>query len=115
MIEAALRQAGCVGVEMGADGVIYARVDAALPEFTVQPDGARWRFAQQWPVRATPAQRASWDHFHPDAPMDVDLGETRIQFWGGAQDAPHWADLARAMVAQCIRWRRSTRQGDEGM
>lgn len=114
-MEQALRQAGCVGVEVGAEGVIYARLDAALPEFTVQPDGARWRFALQWPVRASEAQREGWALLHPDAPLDVDLGETRMQFWGGVQDVPRWADLAAAMVAQCIRWRRATRQGDEGM
>jgi len=111
---AALQAAGFAGVEMQA-GAIYARIDPNLPEFTVQPEAEAWRFSIQWPVRANAAQIANWNALHPQAPIDVDLGETRLQFRGGAQDLAVWADHARAMVAQCIRWRRETRARDEGM
>lgn len=113
---AALREAGFVGIERGPDGVIYARLNADLPECTLQPlEGGRWHFALQWPLRADSAQRAAWAARHPDAPLDVDLGETRMQFVGGVADVPRWGELMAAMVAQCIAWRRQTRQRDEGM
>ncbi len=114
MIEA-LRKAGFVGIEASADGVIYARAGADLPEFTATPDGAGWRFAVQWPLRAGEAQRADWADLHPYAPLDVDLGETRMQFWGDAEALNQWAALMRDMLASCIAWRRATRQMDEGM
>lgn len=110
----ALRVAGFVGVEQQGD-VIYARCNAAQPEFTVCSEGAIWRFALCWPLRASPAQMAEWAAKHPDAPLDVDLGETRLQFWGKTQDLPKWADLAAEMTATCTLWRRRTRQMDEGM
>jgi hypothetical protein len=112
----ALQHAGFVGIDLGADGTIYARLDAALPEFSVQPLAHdRWRFAIQWPLRADQAQRAAWAARHPDAPLDVDLGETRMQFIGGTADLAHWAAVVNDMVAQCTLWRRQSRQRDEGM
>lgn len=114
MMLAALQAAGFVGIE--ADGeVIYARISAAVPEFTVTRAGDIWRFCMQWPLRATALQRAEWAALHPEALLDVDLGETRMQFLGGPQDAAHWAALVQGMIAACTLWRRSTRQQDEGM
>jgi hypothetical protein len=111
---AAMQAAGFVGVEE-AGGVIYARTYAAVPEFTVTSEGTQWRFAIQWPLRVSAAQRAAWNALHPDAPLDVDLGETRMQFLGGADDLARWAVLVNEMVVQCTKWRRATRQMDEGM
>jgi hypothetical protein len=110
----AMRAAGFVGIE-DAGGVIYARTHAALPEFTATPEGDMWRFAIIWPLRASDAQRAAWGAMHPDAPLDVDLGETRMQFCAGRAGLGRWADLVAEMVATCTRWRRATRQQDEGM
>lgn len=114
MMLGALQAAGFVGLEADGD-VIYARLTAATPEFTVVAEGDLWRFSMLWPLRATPQQCAGWAALHPDAPLDVDLGETRMQFLGTAQDAPRWAELVQGMVAMCTQWRRSTRQQDEGM
>jgi hypothetical protein len=110
-----LLAAGFVGVEQGSDGVIYARINAATPEFTLQPAGKQWRFSIEWPLRASEDQRRIWVARHPDAPLDVDLGETRMQFLGESADLPHWAHLVEDMVQTCVSWRRITRQGDEGM
>lgn len=111
---AAMKSAGFVGVEVAGD-VIYARTYAALPEFTVVPEGQGWRFSIQWPLRASPAQCAQWNALHPDAPLDVDLGETRMQFAGGLDGLTRWRDLTGQMVLACTQWRRATRQMDEGM
>jgi hypothetical protein len=113
-MQAAMQAAGFVGVEAAGD-VLYARTYAAVPEFTVTPEGPQWRFAIAWPLRASEAQRAVWNAQHPNAPLDVDLGETRMQFLGGAEDLAHWADLVESMVASCTTWRREMRQMDEGM
>ena len=110
----AMQAAGFVGVEAVGD-VIYARANPAQPEFTVSPEGAAWRFAIQWPLRASEAQRRAWNALHPDAPLDLDLGETRMQFLGGVNELPRWAALVDEMVATCTKWRRATRQMDEGM
>ncbi len=113
-MQTAMQAAGFVGVEE-VGGVIYARTYAAVPEFTVTPQGPQWRFAIAWPLRASEAQRAAWNALHPYAPLDVDLGETRMQFLGGADDLARWAGLVESMVAHCTAWRRETRQMDEGM
>lgn len=113
-MEYALREAGFTGVET-VDGVIYARSNPALPEFTATPAGAGWQLALAWPVRATDAQIAVWAACHPDAPMDIFEGETRITLQATAEDLPRWAGLVEAMVAKCLEWRRTTRQRDEGM
>ncbi len=114
MMLQAMQAAGFVGVE-SVGNVIYARTYAALPEFTAAPEGEAWRFAIDWPLRASEAQRRAWNALHPDAPLDVDLGETRMQFLGGVDDLPRWAALVDEMVASCTKWRRLTRQMDEGM
>ncbi|WP_054008155.1 hypothetical protein [Cypionkella psychrotolerans] len=113
-MEQLLREAGFTGVEV-VDGVIYARSDPTFPEFTATQSGRDWLFAQAWPLRATPAQIAQWTAQHPDAPMDIYQGETRITLRATPENLTLWADLTRAMVAQCVAWRRATRQRDEGM
>ncbi len=112
-----LRDAGFGGVET-AEGVIYARLWSASVEFTAQAEGEGWVLALQWPVRATQGQMAGWTSTHPDAPMDIHRGETRVtmQIAQGDEMALHrWAAMAEAMVAQCIRWRRTQRAPGEGM
>lgn len=112
----AMQAAGFVGVEAVGD-VIYARTHPAYPEFTATPahQGDLWHFAIQWPLRASAAQKMAWNAAHPLAPLDVDLGETRMQFFGAAQDLAQWAALVDEMVITCTAWRRATRQMDEGM
>lgn len=115
--------AGFVGIEAGTDGVIYARTAPHLPEFSATPEGDQegdqegdhWRLSIQWPLRATDAQRAVWATKHPYAPLDVDLGETRMQMLAGADGLAIWRDLVAEMVEVCTQWRRQTRQMDEGM
>ena len=115
-MEQALWQAGFTGIETQA-GVIYARTNPALPEFTATPDGAFWMLAQAWPLRATGTQIAGWTVAHPDAPMDIFQGETRIRMRVAADSAAlqRWAAVCELMVAKCTEWRRDTRQRDEGM
>jgi hypothetical protein len=113
-MEQTLRAAGFIGVET-LDGVIYARSDAALPEFTVSENAGQWQLAFAWPLRATPAQVAAWNSLHPDATMDIFQGETRITMAATAENLALWAVLIAEMVAKCTLWRRATRQRDEGM
>lgn len=113
-MQSLLRKAGFIGIE-AADGVIFARTDPTFPEFTATQTGDTWLLAQTWPLRATPAQIAQWTAQHPDAPMDIHQGETRITLRATPENLLIWADLTRAMVAKCIAWRRETRQRDEGM
>lgn len=113
----ALRETGFVGVE-DEGGVIHARLWSSSVEFTARAEGADWLLALQWPVRATQDQIRDWAMQHPDAPMDIHLGETRVtmQVAQGDRSALHrWAAVAEAMVAQCIRWRRAQRAPGEGM
>lgn len=114
MMEQMLRAAGFTGVET-VEGVIYARSDAALPEFTATETAAGWLLAQAWPLRATPAQIASWNARHPEALMDIHQGETRITLLVSPENLARWAALTREMVTQCVAWRRESRQRDEGM
>lgn len=114
MMLQALRDAGFTCVEL-VDGVIYARSNPALPEFTATETADGWQLALAWPLRATDAQIAAWTALHPVAPMDVYQGETRITLTATAESLSLWAELVEAMVAQCVTWRRSTRQRDEGM
>ena len=113
-MEQLLRAAGFTGVET-VDGVIYARSDPALPEFTVTETATGWILAQAWPLRATAAQIASWNARHPEALMDIHQGETRITLPVSSGNLTRWVDLTREMVTQCVAWRRETRQRDEGM
>lgn len=113
-MEQLLHAAGFTSVET-VDGVIYARSDPALPEFTVSETAAGWLLAQAWPLRATAAQMAAWNARHPDTVMDIHQGETRITLPVSQENLARWADLTREMVAQCVVWRRESRQRDEGM
>ena len=113
----ALRAAGFPGVEADG-GVVHARLWSSSVEFTVVPENGAWRFALAWPVRATEDQRAGWNLAHPDAPMDIHLGETRISMRiadPGRDRLLHWAAVAEEAVAECIRWRRAQRAPGEGM
>lgn len=114
MMEQLLRETGFTGVEI-VDGVIYARSDPALPEFTATEIDGSWQLAQAWPLRATDAQITNWNSQHPEAPMDIHQGETRITLRIPPANLRLWADMTHAMVTQCVEWRRATRQGDEGM
>lgn len=111
---AAIRTAGFYGVT-DEGGVIYARSNPALPEFTAVFDGEAWRLAIVWPLRATAEQLAGWNNLYPDTPLDTDLGETRMQMRATPDDLAKWAQRVDLMVAKCTRWRRVTRQRDEGM
>lgn len=112
---AAVKAAGFAGVE-DVGGVIYARLTAASTEFTVTDEGG-WVAALAWPVRASAAQMAGWNLAHPDAPMDIWQGETRIRMRVEPEAASllHWAVVAEEMVAQAVRWRRAQRAPGEGM
>lgn len=113
-MEDALRAAGFTSVE-AVDGVIYARSNPALPEFTVTFLAGEWQLAQSWPLRATSAQIAAWNLENPDAEMDIHHGETRITAVARPETLRLWVKLTEKMVAQCTAWRRETRQRDEGM
>ncbi|MFN4155559.1 MAG: hypothetical protein ACK4HF_12970 [Paracoccaceae bacterium] len=112
----ALRQAGFLAVEAEGD-LVHARLWASSVDFTATPDGDQWLFALNWPVRASDAQRAQWNASHPDAPMDIHNGETRLSM-RVTPDNPRalrlWAALAEQALAQLIRWRRAQRQPGEG-
>lgn len=113
-MEEALKSAGFSGVET-VGGVIYARSNPVYPEFTATPEGQGWRLAFAWPVRATEVQMQAWTALHPESPMDIYQGETRITLLVPPATLPHWAELVQAMVTTCTGWRRITRQRDEGM
>ncbi len=114
-MDEALRQAGFGGVEVVGE-VIYARVRPEWPEFTCVAEGEGWQLAFAWPLRATGAQIAGWTAEHPEVPMDLHAGETRIRMRvDGAESLQHWAGMVAEMVARCTLWRRETRQRDEGM
>ena len=114
MIEQALREAGFTGVET-VDGVVFARSNPALPEFTARAVDGAWHLSQAWPLRASDRQIAAWNALYPQVPMDIHHGETRITLWATAETLPLWAEMTEKMVAQCVAWRRATRQRDEGM
>jgi hypothetical protein len=113
-MEHLLREAGFIGIEV-LDGVIYARSDPTFPEFTATRVDNIWTLAQTWPLRSTPAQVLDWSTQHPDAPMDIHQGETRITLRATPDNLKLWGNLTQTMVSQCIVWRRETRQRDEGM
>ena len=49
MMEQSLRDAGFTGIET-IDGIIYARSNPALPEFTATPTVDGWQLALAWPL-----------------------------------------------------------------
>ncbi len=115
---AALQAAGFPGVEAGEGGVVHARLWSSSVEFTATPGADGWRLCLSWPLRASAAQIEGWNAAHPQAPMDLYLGETRVSMILAAHDAAaltDWAALAEAAVAECIRWRRAQRAPGEGM
>ena len=113
---ATLRAVGFPGVE--AEGkTVHARLWASSVDFTATQDGDQWHLALHWPVRASDAQRAQWNASHPDAPMDIHKGETRLSMRVQPEDQPAlhlWAALAEQAVAQLILWRRAQRAPGEG-
>lgn len=113
-MEKMLREAGFTGAET-LDGVIYARTNPTLPEFTVAENAGQWHLAFVWPLRATAQQIAAWAILHPNTPMDIFQGETRITMPASPENLQIWAVKVEEMVAKCTQWRRSTRQRDEGM
>ena len=55
---------------------------------------------------------------HPDTPLDIHRGETRLVLRltvGDAAELHRWAALAEAAVLACNGWRRGQRAGGEGM
>lgn len=112
----ALRDAGFPGVE-AEGGTVFARLSASGAEFRADPQGAGWCLSLAWPLRASAAQRAGWTAAHPEAPMDLCLGETRVQMQAAATPAElvRWGTLAEAAVAEMVRWRRLQRAPGEGM
>ena len=116
MIET-LRLAGFPGVEAEGE-VIHARLWSSSVEFTAVAEGARWRLSLQWPLRASESQIDGWNTAHPDAPMDVHKGETRVSVLvaeGDPEALQRWSALAEHAVATCIQWRRAQRAPGEGM
>ncbi len=115
-METALRAAGFPGVETEG-GIVFARLSASGAEFRAAPEGALWRLSLTWPLRSGAAQRAGWTARHPQAPMDLWQGETRVSVLAAAEPAAlvGWAALAEAAVAEMIRWRRDQRAPGEGM
>ncbi|MDO8882366.1 MAG: hypothetical protein U0934_10450 [Pseudotabrizicola sp.] len=112
----ALRQAGFLAVE-AEGGTIHARLWSGSVDFTATRAGDQWQLALHWPVRASKAQRESWNASHPHALMDIHQGETRLLMRVPC-DSLHalhlWAALAEQAVARLTRWRRMQRQPGEG-
>lgn len=119
MIEA-LQKAGFAGVDAEqtpAGTVLHARLMPGSVPFTATAEGTLWRFALHWPLRASAAQLAEWAADHPDAPMDIHQGETRLSLVlhdGDVAAIQRWARLAPEAVAACVRWRRAQRAPGEG-
>ena len=102
----ALRAAGFAGVEAEGD-TVFARLSASGAEFRADPQGAAWCLSLTWPLRASPAQQAGWNAAHPQAPMDLWLGETRVSMRLPPDPAALLAcgPRAEAAPARLIRWR----------
>lgn len=116
-LERALAAAGFPGGEREGERV-FARLSAAGGEFTAQPTGAGWELTLCRAVRASDRQRAEWAARHPDAPLDLWQGETRLRLVVAAGDAAalaRWAALAEALVVATTRWRKGQRDRGEGM
>ena len=111
----ALRAAGFAGVVLDG-GQIFARTHPAAPEFQASQVGATWYLTLSRPVRAPVDALAAWNTDHPTSPADIHRGETRLTL---ILATPAALTLSRAhadhFTAQSQLWRRSQRQGDEGM
>jgi hypothetical protein len=115
----ALRAAGFAGVEI-AENRLYARAEGPdSPEFLAEETPSGWRFSLTHPVRASQAALADWNARHPDAPIDVETGETRLTMLLPAaprrEDLILWAGLAERFVQSALVWRRTRRAAGEGM
>lgn len=113
----ALRAAGFPSVETDGE-VVHARLSAADGAFTAQLDGGFWRLSFSRPVRAGEAQLAEWNAAHPDAPLDIHRGETRLVLRlnpGDRAGLHRWAALAEAVLVASVRWRKAQRDRGEGM
>lgn len=109
-IEAALRAAGCVGVErVGA--VVFARDGAEAPEFMAEARDGRVVLTLRFAVRATEAERVAWMLAHPQGRLEIAEGETQLSLVlpdgadlvAGLQD---WLRLTRAAAQAAVVWRR---------
>lgn len=116
-LSAALQAAGFPAVE--AEGAVtHARLSAAEGEFTAEEAADGWRLTLRRPVRATEAQLAEWRAAHPEAPLDIHRGETRLVLHLAAGDTAglhRWAALAEAAIVATVRWRKQQRDRGEGM
>ena len=113
----ALRAAGFPGAETDGDRV-FARLVAADVEFSGRALPEGWELSISRPVRASDRQRADWAALHPQAPLDIHQGETRLAARLPAGDTTaltRWAAQAEALVVACLHWRRDQRAGGEGM
>lgn len=108
---------GFAGV-LAENTMVYARLTPADGEFTACLLGDRWELALCRAMRATDRQRADWARHHPDAPLDIWRGETRLRMVASPGDQAaltRWAALAEAFMVATLRWRKGQRDGDEGM
>lgn len=109
-LEAALRAAGCVGVErVGA--VVFARDGAEAPEFLAEARDGRVVLTLRFAVRATEAERAAWMRAHPQGRLEIAEGETQLSLVlpDGADLAAElqdWLRLTRAAAQAAVVWRR---------
>lgn len=109
-MEAALRAAGCVGVErVGA--VVFARDGAEAPEFMAEEAAGRVRLTQRFAVRATESERAAWMRARPQGRLEIAEGETQLSLVvpDGADLAvvvQDWLGLTRAAAQAAVVWRR---------
>ena len=109
-LEAALRAAGCAGVErVGA--VVFARDGAEAPEFMVEVREGRVMLTLRFAVRATEAERAAWMRAHPQGRLEIAEGETQLSLVvpEGADltvAVRDWLRLTRAAAQAAVVWRR---------
>ena len=110
-----LTAAGFAGAEV-ADGLVYARLTAADGEFTARPMTGKCELVLCRAVRAADWQLAEWALRHPDAPLDLWQGETRLRLLmtPDAAALARWAALAEACIQASVRWRKGQRDRGEG-
>ena len=111
----ALAAAGFAGVEV-AEEVVYARLTASDGEFTARPVSGGVELALCRAMRAAEWQIADWSRHHPEAPLDLWQGETRLRLRIRPDPAgiAHWSALAEAFVQAASRWRKGQRDRGEG-
>ncbi|MEZ5755698.1 MAG: hypothetical protein R3D90_13365 [Paracoccaceae bacterium] len=109
-LEAALRAAGCLGVERVGEAV-FARDGAEAPEFRAEARDGRVMLTLPLALRATDAERADWMRAHPRGRLEIVEGETQLSMVvpEGADLAAalqDWLDLMRAAMRAAVVWRR---------